>query len=181
MYLSTPERRKLGQEFKQWAETLRPDRIGADIETLVGFRVWVGQLPDMDAAQVALEMARLCRLPGFDLAWFRENLIKPAPGTPSASMMVYFGLALYQRKNMDYLMRLLGWLDDPLQRENREFGLQIYLRLVEAGFTRLKCEFLWDPPDRCYPIIEATIRSAFRQNYPLVVALTREVVYLEDH
>ncbi len=180
MLLSYPEKRKLGQEFKQWADSLKPETIDADIETVIGFRVWVSQLPDMDAAQVALEMADLCRLPGFDVVWFRENLIQPEPGLPPASMMVYFGLALYKRCDMQYLMRLMGWLDAPRRRENREFGWQIYQRLVEAGFTRLPGEFLWDPPEKRHKVIESTIRSAFRQNYPLVVALTREVIYLES-
>ena len=179
MFFTFPETEKLGQEFKHWANGLRPGMVGADSEALMGFKVWALQLSDIDAAQLAIEMAELCRLPGFDLAWFRENLLKPTTGMPGTSMMVYFGLAQYERKNMHHILRLLGWLDAPQKRENRAFGWQIYLRLVEAGFTRLPGELLWESPDRYYPVIEAAIRAAFRQNYPLVVALTREVVYLE--
>lgn len=179
MTIRYAERIQLGNELKQWSVGLAARSLAPDMAALVTYRAWLSRLTDSEAAQVALEMAELCRLPGFDLAWFRDNLRRPAPGCPADRMMAYFGLAIYERWNSVHHQRITGWLDAPRRHHNREFGWQIYLRLVEAGFTRFPGEFLLDPPKRRHAIIENTIRSAYALNYDLLAALTREVIFLE--
>jgi hypothetical protein len=179
MFVGYAEKVKLGREVKQWSVGLAARSPRPDVEALTTLRAWLSRLTDREAGGVALEMVELCRLPGFDLAWFHEILRRPQPGSPAERMMAYFGLAIYQRWNTTHHQRITGWLDAPRRTGNREFGWQIYLRLVEAGFTRFPGEFLLDPPARRRAIIENTIRSAYTLNYDLLAALTREVIFLE--
>ncbi|MCX6064356.1 MAG: hypothetical protein NT121_01160 [Chloroflexi bacterium] len=54
------------------------------------------------------------------------------------------------------------------------------MRLLEAGFTDLPGEFLMDPPKKRAEIIEKTIYEAYIQEYDLLVALTREIIFLQQ-
>jgi len=182
MSLPATETTSIGQEFILWASQLKPAQYPqADAEKLIAFRFWISRLSIKQADRIANEVAKLCALPGFSRGWFRENLSNPKPGTHPDKMMTYFGLAVYERWNIQHHLRLLSWIKAPRWNGNEEFGWLLYLYLVEAGFTELPGEFLLDSPSKRAIIIERTIREAYSQDYDLLIALTREIIYLQNN
>jgi hypothetical protein len=182
MLLELLEPFSLGLEFKHWAAQLSArDYPQADIETLLAFRTWVGQLPDSQTERMAQEIARVFCLPGFSLDWFQENLRHPQPGSHQSRALVYFGLSVYQRWTCLHHLQILAWIKNPKWRRKKEFGWQLYLLLVEAGFTSMPGEFLMAPNTVRAGIIEKAIRQAYEQDYILLVALTREILFLQSY
>jgi hypothetical protein len=177
-----PDPLKLGLEFKQWSARLKTENYLSDeFELLVTFRFWVSQMQTRQANQVAFEIAELCALPGFDLVWFQETLRQPGLHSHSSQMLTYFGLAIYERWDSLHHLKILSWMKTPNWKGNRDFAWQIYLGLVEAGFTDLPGEFLMDSAALRTLIIREAIKKAYTQDYHLLVALTREIIYLQQH
>lgn len=172
----------LSMQLKRWASMLSPQSY-PQVETarLQAFRVWVTRLDDEQAAQAARELAGLCALPGFDMQRLVETLQSPRIDSPSARMVLCFGLALYERWNNLPHLKLRSWLDRPRSRENREFGWQLYLRLVEASCANFPGEFLFASPGRRDEIIKKTIHEVYERDYPVLVALTREIIFLKRY
>jgi hypothetical protein len=180
MLLDAIEPYTLGQEFKSWARRLCPrDYPQVDAEKLLAFRTWIGFLPNAQTERLALEIARLCRMPGFNLEWFRQTLRQPEPGCHQTLMLVMFGLATYQRWTSQHHLQILALVGTPKWRRDKAFGWQLYMLLVEAGFTSLPGEFLMASPAVRDEIIDKTIREAYQRDYTLLVALTREILFLK--
>ena len=171
----------LGLEFKQWVTGLKPgDYPKVDVEKWVSFRFWISCLSANNAGRVAFEIAKLCALPGFDLTWFRSTLQQTEADTHTVHMLTYFSLALYQCWNNQPQLEIQSWLNSSHWNRNSKFGWQLYMSLVEAGFTDLPGEFLMDPHKKRAEIIEKTIREAYTQEYDLLVALAREIIFLQQ-
>jgi hypothetical protein len=180
MQIGYPDPIKLGVEFKQWSASLRTENYGPnEFELLVTFRFWVSRMQTRQANQMAFEIAELCALPGFDLIWFQETLRQPGLHSHSSQMLTYFGLSIYERWDSQHHLKILSWMKAPNWNGNRDFAWQIYLGLVEAGFTDLPGKFLMDSAAFRTLIIRETIQKAYSQDYHLLVALTREIIYLQ--
>jgi hypothetical protein len=180
MQIGYPDPIKLGVEFKQWSAGLRTENYGPnEFELLVTFRFWVSRMQTRQANQMAFEIAELCALPGFDLIWFQETLRQPGLHSHSSQMLTYFGLSIYERWDSQHHLKILSWMKAPNWNGNRDFAWQIYLGLVEAGFTDLPGKFLMDSAAFRTLIIRETIQKAYSQDYHLLVALTREIIYLQ--
>lgn len=178
--VDTFEPYSLGQEFKSWARRLCPrDYPQVDAEKLLAFRTWIGCLPNAQTERLALEIARLCRMPGFNMDWFRQTLRQPEPGCHQTLMLVLFGLATYQRWTSLHHLQILSLIGKPQWRRDKVFGWQLYMLLVEAGFTKMPGEFLMASSTVRDEIIDKTIREAYERDYTLLVALTREILFLK--
>ncbi len=172
---------QLGREFKQWVARLKPENYPtAELEWLILLRFWVGRMSTRQAGQLAIEIAELSSLTGFDMTWFRSFLGKLQPNSHFARMLTYFGLAAYLRWDSRHHQKILSWLKSPDFTENQDFAWQLYLRLVEAGFTDFPGEFLMDSQERRRAIIMDTIQAAYFQDYSLLAALTREIIFLQQ-
>jgi hypothetical protein len=138
-------------------------------------------LPGVRTEHVAFEIAGLCMQPGFDLGWFRDALRHPEYGSPQSRTVVFFGLAVYQRWTCQDHMQILSWIGNPHRRRNKDFGWQLYLLLVEAGFTSIPGEFLMAHDAVRAGIIEKAIIQACELDFHLLVALTQEILFLQNH
>lgn len=172
----------ISQEYKYWASRVKPEYYpDIDKEKIISFRSWINKLPDRQTERLALEISKLCKLPGFNLDWFREFLIHPDTGSSQDRMLLLFGLAVYESWTTLYQQKVLSWLYIPSLSKNQSFGWNLYLHLVEAGFSQFPGEFLFSPNSSRTEIIENTIREAFTQDTALVIAISREVLFLQQH
>lgn len=178
----TDQTENLSSLFLVWAGGLKPsDYRFVSTEKLLSFRLWASRLSASRAERVVDEIMSLCRIPGLDRAWFRETLAQACAGSHSARMVLFFGLAVHERWLSKYHLRVWDWRKAPNSRRNREFGLRLYISLVESGFVRQPGEILFASPACRDAIIEAAILDAYRKDYPLLAALTREILFLQEH
>lgn len=147
--LKWKERSQLGTQLKDWA--MNEDLVNvagftkAEIDLLADFQDWIRGLSVEEADALGRELSAFCDRQGVKVRWLLADGGRGDMQAALAALGLYYGLAVRERMNALPAAALRAWSDAPLAKENREFGNQLYVKLVDAGRISVPAGLLLAP------------------------------------
>jgi hypothetical protein len=138
-----------GARLLEWAQAADlPAAAGlteAETAGLADLRAWLAALPPAELEALARQCASFGARRRVRLGWLLE---KPGAGEMRKTLSrlaLYYGLAARERAGAGPAVALRTWQSAPRARANREFGKQLYTRLVDAGLIAIPADLLLAP------------------------------------
>lgn len=144
----------LGRLLMSWA--LNEDLVSilgvspSQKEMLAVFQAWIEQLSDAEVGNFAKELDVFCRQQAVDIRWLIDDKGRDDMQKALSDLVLFYGMAVRERANSLPAAALRAWQDAPNAKENRSFGTQLYILLVDEKLISTPAQLLFVPEKERY-------------------------------
>jgi hypothetical protein len=173
---STNKRR----EFKaavQDAVVARGAALGAErTASLQEFSAWLNALSDKELKELSQQVNDACRRAEVNPDWLFEGRAHGEMERSLQDTLLLSSLAMWRARSLEPFARLEAYRQNPHARGNREFGQQVFARLVETQNIALPASLVLAPEKERSEFADEAIEKASQENQDAVIAIVREVI-----
>ncbi len=149
------------------------DAQSADLSEL---RRWISGLTPAEQETFAQECAAFCKVERIRLSWLLNEPERGDLQQALSGLVLFYGLAVRERAGARPSIVLRTWQDAPLAKSNRDFGKQLYARLVDAGLIAIPAQLLLAPEKERMAHQVGAIQDLIRKDRARLLPFVAEII-----